>query len=187
MIFYKKGYPLLFDKIKEIIEKKFSSSSEEKTINNPLKKKGKRRSSRISNRKNDVKLISNISCNTNQNLDEKGNANNIEKEKDKEKNTQKVTDKNIEEEEKEENIVIKDLNDYELNSLSYEDAIKYDQRTYWEYYFSLIRTKQLIVFTFYTYTDYNSRILKIYLFLFAFALFYIVNALFFNDSTMHKI
>ena len=116
-----------------------------------------------------------------------GNANNIEKEKDKEKNTQKVTDKNIEEEEKEENIVIKDLNDYELNSLSYEDAIKYDQRTYWEYYFSLIRTKQLIVFTFYTYTDYNSRILKIYLFLFAFALFYIVNALFFNDSTMHQI
>ena len=79
------------------------------------------------------------------------------------------------------------MNDYELNSLAYKEAIKYDKRTYWEYYFSLIRTKHLIVFTFYTSTDYNSIIIKISLFLFAFAIFYIVNALFFNDSTMHKI
>ena len=35
--------------------------------------------------------------------------------------------------------------------------------------------------------DYNSRILKIYLFFFIFILNFIVNALFFNDDTMHKI
>ena len=79
------------------------------------------------------------------------------------------------------------LNDNELNSLSFDDALKYETRTYWQYYISLIKTKELIVFTFYTKTDYNSRQLKIILFLLSFALFYTVNALFFNDSTMHQI
>ena len=79
------------------------------------------------------------------------------------------------------------FNDYEINSLSYQDALKYDNRTYFQYYFSLLRTKHLLILTFYTYDDYNSRIIKIILFLFSFALYYTVNALFFTDSTMHKI
>ena len=79
------------------------------------------------------------------------------------------------------------FNDYELNSLSYQDALKIDKRTYLEYYFSLLKTKQLIIFSFYTYTDYNSKIIKISLFFFSFALYYTVNALFFTDSTMNKI
>ena len=47
--------------------------------------------------------------------------------------------------------------------------------------------KHLLIFTFYTKTDYNSRLIKITLFLFFFALYFTVNALFFTDSTMHKI
>jgi hypothetical protein len=78
-------------------------------------------------------------------------------------------------------------NDYELNSLDYENALKYDSRTYIQYYISLIRIKHLIVFTFFTKTDYNSRLIKIILFLTSFALFFCVNTLFFNDSTMHQI
>ena len=78
-------------------------------------------------------------------------------------------------------------NDYELNSLNYDKAYEIDKRSYIQYYFSLLRTKHLLIFTFYTYTDYNSRIIKICLFLFSFALYYTVNALFFNDETMHKI
>ena len=35
--------------------------------------------------------------------------------------------------------------------------------------------------------DYNSRILKIFLFFFNFTVTFIVNALFFNDDTIHKI
>ena len=81
----------------------------------------------------------------------------------------------------------KDKTDYELNSLSYKDALIYDKRTYCQYYFSLLRTKHLIIFTFYTKSDYNSRIIKICLFLFEFVLHYTINALFFNDSTMHQI
>ena len=81
----------------------------------------------------------------------------------------------------------KDKTDFELNSLQYKDALKYDQRSYFQYYFSLLRTKHLIIFTFYTKSDYNSRIIKICLFFFAFVLYYAVNAMFFNDSTMHQI
>ena len=57
----------------------------------------------------------------------------------------------------------------------------------WEYYFSLIRTKQLIVFTFYTKSDYNSRIIKIISFFTSFSLYYTIKALFFNDSVLHVI
>ena len=78
-------------------------------------------------------------------------------------------------------------NDYELNNLEYKKAIQIDKRSYLEFYFSLLKRKQLILFTFYTDDDYNSKIIKISLLLFSFALYYTVNALFFNDSTMHKI
>ena len=78
-------------------------------------------------------------------------------------------------------------NDYELNNLSYKEVLKIDKRTYIQYYFSLLKMKHLLIFTFFTYTDYNSKIIKISLFLFLFALYYTVNALFFTDSTIHKI
>ena len=78
-------------------------------------------------------------------------------------------------------------NDYEINTLIYDKALLYDKRTYIEYYFSLLRIKHLIIFTFYTHNDYNSTIIKICLLFFSFALYYTVNALFFTDSTMHKI
>jgi hypothetical protein len=83
--------------------------------------------------------------------------------------------------------LIKDYNDYELNTLLYEDAIIYDKRTFLVYYISLLQRKISIIFAFYTKNDYNLRSIKICLFFFNFALNYTVNALFFNDETMHKI
>ena len=80
-----------------------------------------------------------------------------------------------------------DLNDQELNTLNYKEALIIDKRTYLQYYAALIKRKQKIIFTFYTKDDYNSRTIKICLFFFSFALFYTVNDLFFSDSTMHKI
>ena len=50
--------------------------------------------------------------------------------------------------------------DYELNWLSYEEAQKYDKRTKCDYYGSLIRTKQLFIFTFCSFNDYNSGVIK---------------------------
>ena len=83
--------------------------------------------------------------------------------------------------------IIKKMNDYELNNLNYEDALKKDKRTYIQYYISLLKRKQLLIFTLYTKDDYNSEIIKISLLLFSFSLYFTVNTLFFTDSTMHKI
>ena len=79
------------------------------------------------------------------------------------------------------------FNDEELNSLSYKEAIEYDKRTYIQYYWSLIKKKQLILFTFVLNNDYNIFTIKLALFLFSFSLYFCVNTLFFEDKTMHKI
>ena len=78
-------------------------------------------------------------------------------------------------------------NDKELNRLNYNEALIIDKRNYMNYYFSLLKTKHIILFTFFNNNDYNSKIIKIYLFLFTFSTFLIINALFFNDLTIHKI
>ena len=85
------------------------------------------------------------------------------------------------------NLKQNNYNDYELNNLSYEKALLIDKRNYIYYYFSLLKRKLPVVFTFYTKNDYNSRNIKISLFLFSFSLFYTVNALFYNDTIMHQI
>ena len=78
-------------------------------------------------------------------------------------------------------------NIYELNTLPYKEAIKEDRRTFIQYYFSLLKTKHLLMFSFYPVNDYNSKFIKIDLFLFYFSISYTVNALFFNDQAMHQI
>ena len=82
---------------------------------------------------------------------------------------------------------IMNYNDYELNDLSYIKALKIDKRTYFKYYFSLLKRKHILIFAFYTNNDYNSKTLKIILLLFSFVFHYTINALLFNDSTMHRI
>ena len=80
-----------------------------------------------------------------------------------------------------------DLNDQELNNLEYEIAVIIDKRTYFQYYCSLLRKKHLILFTFLPAKDYNLLTLKFSLFLLSISLYFVINALFFNDDTMHKI
>jgi hypothetical protein len=78
-------------------------------------------------------------------------------------------------------------NDFELNTFSYKNASIKDKRTFSQLLISLIKTKHLIIFAFYQTNDYNSKVIKISLFFFSFALYYGINGLFFNDETMHKI
>ena len=78
--------------------------------------------------------------------------------------------------------------DFEINSLSYIEALKLDKRNFFQYYFSLLKySHPLISSSFCTYDDYNSKIIKIFLFFFFFSSDLTINALFFNDDTMHKI
>ena len=85
------------------------------------------------------------------------------------------------------NILYRNLNDEELNSLEYTIALKIDKRTYFQYYWSLLKKKHLILFTFYPNNDYNLPSIKIFLFLVSFSLYFTINGFFFNDDTMHKI
>ena len=54
--------------------------------------------------------------------------------------------------------------DYEFNWLEYKQALMYDKRINCEYYGSLIKSKQLIIFTFCSFNDYNSGVVKKFLF-----------------------
>ena len=201
--FYFKGYPKLNSEIMklkndvtidlkynlEIVEEKrkeitvVQNDNNQKTIKLiKLKKmKGKNRKTYIPNRRNKLSVINSHLENKNSNAIIISSQNQINKVSDSEKRINSDTGK------KDINSHKKNLNDYELNSLNYKDALELDKRTYLEYYWSLLKTKQLIIFTFYFMKDYNSYIIKIELFLFAISLYLIVSALFFNDDTIHKI
>ena len=84
-------------------------------------------------------------------------------------------------------IKIMKYNDEELNGLEYNLALKLDKRNYCQYYLSLLKTNHDIISTFCNNNDYNSKIIKIDWLIFNFGLEFAVNALFFNDDTMHKI
>ena len=111
------------------------------------------------------------------------------KKKKKKKKLRKAELKEINDDNK--NIKYKEILNYtdsELNSIEYEKALELDKRTFFQYWFSLLKEGNLLIFAFYIKKkDYNSPVIKIFLFFFFFALNLTVNALFFNDNTMHQI
>jgi len=184
IIFYIKGYNLLSIKIDKVIFKKFKHEAVEKKENNNIinkikkpKKKNKNKTGKKSHAKKKAPIDKNNSTNKFMNkIKIKSNDSDI----DKEKNKKNINKKPI-------NTILKPDTDYELNMLSYKEAIIYDKRTSCDYYASLIKNKQLIIFTFCAFNDYNSNIIKKVVFFISFALHYTVNALFFTDSSMHQI
>ena len=194
---YKKNNISIFKINKNKIIKK-KKSSNKKGIKNKNYKKQKKDKNKILKNKNSPpkKYKNNININEiKKNIDfnfrnsSKYELKTIEK-IDKEKNSNIdliLSNKNIIHKNKISNNEIIKYNDYEINDLNYENALEIDKRTYFQYYFSLIKRKQILIFTFFTKDDFNSRTIKISLFLFSFSLYFAVNSLFFNDSTMHKI
>ena len=79
------------------------------------------------------------------------------------------------------------INDEQLNNADYKTAKAKDKRGYLKLYWSLLKLKQLFIFTFYTSTDYNLRIVKIALFILFLSFYFAFTALFFNDSIMREI
>ena len=73
---------------------------------------------------------------------------------------------------------IRELNDEELNNLEYEIAKEVDKRTFFQYYYSLLKKRHLILFTFYLANDYNLILVKLSLFLLAFSLYFTINGFF---------
>ena len=172
-----------------IIEKENNNIDNNNKIRNfkkPKKKRKKRRMKKDINIDDDNQIKNNnivniindnkINIPNINNLPEKSiNKNNIVKSKsNKQKTIEKV--KNIME-----------YNDDEINKLPYELAIQYDKRSYFVYYISLLKTNHNLIFSFFYNKDYNSRIIKVDLFFIGFTIYYTVNALFYNDDTIHKI
>ena len=77
------------------------------------------------------------------------------------------------------------FNDTELNELGYRKAIRYDFRNFKQYYIASLFTKHNL-FKIFNKTDYNSCSIKILLAVFNFSSCYAINALFFNDDTIHQ-
>ena len=80
-----------------------------------------------------------------------------------------------------------EYNDYVLNTFDYRNAVLYDKRTCFQYYLSLIKTKNPILFSFCPRKDYNSMIIRTCIFSLSFSIYYAVNFAFFDDNIMHKI
>ena len=102
----------------------------------------------------------------------------IHKKNSKNKNSKtkiKIYSKKIQKKEKvkkkENNNKKREFNDYELNELKYEKALIYDKRTYIQIYWSSLKKKQLILFSFYPNNDYNSQTIKVCLFFYQYLYF----------------
>ena len=78
-------------------------------------------------------------------------------------------------------------NDYELNELNYNHALIHDKRSFCKYYISLIKEKNILIFSFCPIKDYNSIIIKTCIFSLSFSIYYSINFVFFNDAILHKI
>ena len=111
------------------------------------------------------------------------NSEKIKKTKKKSKDVQ--SELNLKEKKEEDNHN-KILDDFELNDLSYEEAIIYDQRTFFQVYLSLLRREHRILFTFFVCHDYNLIFIKLSRFIFLLATDIAMNVFFFSDVTMHK-
>ena len=79
------------------------------------------------------------------------------------------------------------MEDDAINFASYNDFINKDKRTFGQMYWSFLKFKQSIIFTFFTNSKGILRSTKITLFILFFAFYMAFTALFFNDSIMRKI
>jgi len=171
--FYLKGYDLLCNQINEILNKKEAENDVESNSKNDFKEITtdyfSSKNNKIPNRTNYSKA--NIETKLDSDMSMK-------------KNLYHNYKNNYVKNEKEKNIGYAEC---EINKISYQEALKKDKRTYLQYYISLIKSKHILIFTFYPSKDYNSYIIKICCFFFAYATIIFVNSLFFNDTVMHKI
>ena len=161
---YKKGYNILCYKINSLLNNKVLEYKKKKYC----KQKSKKENQIKDNSDKSLKIVNNLS------------KSNIEIKlstqiKDSIHTLNKKTEKKY------------DYIDYEINTISYKEALENDKRTYLQYYISLIKLKHILLFTFYSNNDYNSFPIKICLCCFSFSLNILINTLFFNDWTLHRI
>ena len=110
------------------------------------------------------------------NFDSKNYMNNLNDKKD---NLKKKKDEEEEEEKK-------DLDNYELNGLDYKEACELDKRGFCLTYWSVLMREHLLLFTFFSCTDYNLFYIKLERFITLFCIEMTFNGLFFVHESMHR-
>ena len=181
---------LIDDIIVGVKNNEIKMNNNDNKVKKVKKKKIKRKRININNQKN--KKLSSEQMNTinisdiNKNKSIKDNPNNIRNSNNLKNNIKTVSQPTNEELVNKVKKVMEYTNE-ELNGLEYNLALQYDRRTFSQYYISLLKIKHNLIFSFFYNNDYNSRIIKINLFVINFSINYGVNALFFNDETMHEI
>ena len=174
---YKKGYNLICEQVNKILEAKNIELKESKCdLSFEFLKRNSKEISSSSNRNNKNITKNNFSKSDNDlklstNINESKIITKTKFKKEEEKDAEKIMK----------------YTDYEINIISFQEAIEKDKRTFFQYYISLLKTNHILIFSFNPNTDYNSYLIKICLFLFYLMLNLVINALFFNDSTMHQI
>ena len=88
--------------------------------------------------------------------------------------------------EEKENRDKKNMDNFELNNLGFEDACKFDKRTCLRTYWSVLRREHIILLTFVSRNDYNLFYIKIERLFILFCIDATMNGLFFVHESMHK-
>ena len=160
IIFCCSGYKNLKKIIENVINKRFKENNIIYKDNNIVK-----------SNKNQIKRKNTRNSENNKNKKQKNNQNSSLKELKSHKNNNSKNNKEIKDilnttkDNKLENNQMKLLEtDYELNNAMYKEAKKFDKRSGCEYYFSLLKYKQIFIFTFLNFNDYNSGVIKKFVF-----------------------
>ena len=80
----------------------------------------------------------------------------------------------------------KNLDNFELNNLKYEEAYELDKRSFCKTYLSVILREHYVLFTFFSWNDYNLFYVKIERFFILICTEMTMNGLYFLHQTMHR-
>ena len=163
----------------------FQKNSNNNNNNHPPKKKSLPKKRRSTKKKSKNKILKNVHAN------ERQINNKILIADNKMNSVNPVSESNFHDKTKE-NCEIKEeeqknkLDNFELNNLEYNMALKLDKREFLEIYWSILKREHLLFFTFFVRNDYNIVYIKFSRFIFLVCTNMAFNVFFFADETMHK-
>ena len=79
------------------------------------------------------------------------------------------------------------LSELEINNLDYEEALKFDKRSFINIYWSIVKREVIILLITFLWNDYNLLNLKLARLVFILCTYMAMNVIFFSDDSIHKI
>ena len=211
LLFVIKGYSSLSQRIDEAIKMKFHPNNKVNAKNNKLivikiknnnndikldsgrikrnrrNKSGKNMKNVKNGDKTDKKNSVRLKQCKNNNSGSKHNLVDNEESDEKKKKKKNVTSEGDKKNDKNNETIYIFENDFEINMLPFEEALKCDKRTKCDIYCSYLKSHQLFLFSFLDYNSYNSAIMKPTVFILSFIYHYGFSACFFTDEILDQI